>query len=164
MSFVTLYKVARPRHAFSLIEAAIVLGIIGLVVGGIWAATNAVRQRSSLNQLFTDIETTNSKLWNLYKGFDFPTSTYNLSSLFLNAGLVPSNWQYDPLGRFITPEGIYITPVIEVANQPKLYINGMSEAVCYNLFKKYPFAIPNPPIMALGDCSLITVYFRRNTN
>lgn len=32
------------RHGFSLIEAAIVLGIVGLVIGGLWIATASVRE------------------------------------------------------------------------------------------------------------------------
>lgn len=34
------------RQGFSLIEAAIVLGIVGLVIGGIWAAASAVQRQN----------------------------------------------------------------------------------------------------------------------
>lgn len=33
----------RLRLGFNLIEAAIVLGVVGLVIGGIWVAASAVR-------------------------------------------------------------------------------------------------------------------------
>ena len=41
------------RHqckGFSLVEAAIVLGVIGLVIGGIWVAVNAVRENHKINE------------------------------------------------------------------------------------------------------------------
>lgn len=41
----------RRRNGFSLIEAAIVLGLIGLVVGGIWAAAASSRASTQANQL-----------------------------------------------------------------------------------------------------------------
>lgn len=38
----------KRRRGFSLIEAAIVLGIVGLVIGGIWVATAAVKNRMAI--------------------------------------------------------------------------------------------------------------------
>ena len=34
----------KSRRGFNLIEAAIVLGVVGLVIGGIWVAAAAVQQ------------------------------------------------------------------------------------------------------------------------
>lgn len=41
---------ARKKRGFSLIEAAIVLGVVGLVIGGIWVAAAAVSENRRLNQ------------------------------------------------------------------------------------------------------------------
>ena len=38
------YSSTCPKKAFSLIESAIVLGVAGLVIGGIWAAASAVNE------------------------------------------------------------------------------------------------------------------------
>jgi len=45
----------RTEKGFSLIEAAIVLGIIGLVIGGIWVAATAVRNNQRNAKVITDI-------------------------------------------------------------------------------------------------------------
>lgn len=41
----------RSRRGFNLIEAAIVLGVVGLVIGGIWIAASSVRQRMAINDI-----------------------------------------------------------------------------------------------------------------
>jgi len=41
----------RSRLGFNLIEAAIVLGVVGLVIGGIWIAASSVRQRMAVNDI-----------------------------------------------------------------------------------------------------------------
>lgn len=38
------------KKAFSLIEAAIVLGVVGLVIGGIWVAASAVMENNRINR------------------------------------------------------------------------------------------------------------------
>jgi len=43
-------KTKRSHAAFSLIEAAIVLGIVGLVIGGIWIAASSVSQKNKVNR------------------------------------------------------------------------------------------------------------------
>ncbi len=44
-------------RGFNLVEAAIVLGVIGLVIGGIWVAASSVQSSMRVNQLTTDITT-----------------------------------------------------------------------------------------------------------
>ena len=40
----------QKRRGFNLIEAAIVLGVVGLVIGGIWAAASAVNQKLAISR------------------------------------------------------------------------------------------------------------------
>ncbi len=42
---------SHARRGFSLIEAAIVLGVIGFVIGGIWVAAGAVMDRFKMSAL-----------------------------------------------------------------------------------------------------------------
>lgn len=46
---------AKYLKGFNLVEAAIVLGVVGLVIGGIWVAASAVRLELKTNQIFTGI-------------------------------------------------------------------------------------------------------------
>jgi len=57
----------RAQSAFSLIEAAIVLGIIGLVLGGIWVASSAVMKKVRVNQLVNDISVSVFEIQKAYK-------------------------------------------------------------------------------------------------
>jgi len=45
----------RVRRGFSLVEAAIVLGVIGLIVGGIWSAADSYRSTQMSNELWTGV-------------------------------------------------------------------------------------------------------------
>lgn len=45
--------VATKRRAFSLIEAAIVLGVVGLVIGGIWVAAKAVTENRKITATYS---------------------------------------------------------------------------------------------------------------
>jgi len=50
-----IYRLHRPKAAFSLIEAAIVLGLVGLVIGGIWAASTAVSANHRQSKILTSL-------------------------------------------------------------------------------------------------------------
>lgn len=54
------------KRGFNLIEAAIVLGVIGLVIGGIWVAASAVRDNLRLNDITKDIALLYNNLTNTY--------------------------------------------------------------------------------------------------
>lgn len=58
--------VSRARRGFNLIEAAIVLGVIGLVIGGIWVAAATVRERNVVTQMIGDLISSASLLRDLF--------------------------------------------------------------------------------------------------
>lgn len=48
-------RVPTGRSGFSLVEAAIVLGVVGLVVGGIYLTATTVRNRHRLDETYNGV-------------------------------------------------------------------------------------------------------------
>src|SRR5437867_1361141 len=85
--------VATPKThqaGFNLIEAAIVLGIVGLIVGGIWAAASSayenMRQQSGSKQLLSLVQ----NIRGFYAQGPIDVIDNNLTNLY-NLGLLPSD-------------------------------------------------------------------------
>lgn len=86
------------RGAFSLIEAAIVLGIIGLVIGGIWAAASEVSTRRKQAEFIEGLlfmTSTISQIWPKNIALPTPGNSPGLgvyNGLAISAKAVPENW------------------------------------------------------------------------
>ncbi len=96
------------KRGFSLVEAAIVLGVISLVIGGIWVATAAVSENQRVTLAAQQVSQIITNLRGLYKGvpiaagvnYDF-NSTNNqsmLSSVFPADMLAGGNKILNPWG------------------------------------------------------------------
>ena len=59
---------AKMRKAFSLIEAAIVLGVVGLIIGGIWIGADAVYTNTKVNQTIQGIMMIDANLNRVFNG------------------------------------------------------------------------------------------------
>lgn len=76
------------RKGFNLIESAIVLGVVGFVIGGIWTAASSVRANSEFNDVKAGIlwaDSINQSQWSIMandpnipgnQGYTFPAITY----------------------------------------------------------------------------------------
>jgi len=92
-----LLQIQRRRRAankgFNLIEAAIVLGIVGLVVGGIWVAAASVydnlRSKTATDQLLSIAQAMRS-LYATSATVD-PANGTNLTAIVAPANVLPSN-------------------------------------------------------------------------
>lgn len=58
----------RNRKGFSLVEAAIVLGVVGLVIGGIWVAAATIRENRKIDDAVSGVHVISENIRHLYKG------------------------------------------------------------------------------------------------
>ena len=88
-------KSAARHIGFSLIEAAIVLGIIGLVLGGIWIATSSITQARKINDMASAYLQIASNTRRLIPISNYPTtattSTY-ITNTLSKAGVLPGDY------------------------------------------------------------------------
>lgn len=80
----------RLRKGFSLIEAAIVLGIVGLVIGGIWVAASAVQTNLRESTASQGVLQIVNNVRNLYYGQSL-TATATITSDLVSAGAIPGD-------------------------------------------------------------------------
>ena len=90
------------QKAFSLIEAAIVLGIVGLVVSGIWVAAaelNFRMKQKSFNDGLLYIYTQTQALFPR----DFPCGLTYFTTRADAMGIRPKDWPFTAVGSFGVP-------------------------------------------------------------
>lgn len=97
---------AQGQRAFSLIEAAIVLAVVGLVIAAIWVAAVTVQQKRQLNQMVEATLFMNDRINALYKS-NPPTADADVTSLMIDAGVVPKDLIQNNIAT--TPWGLPFT-------------------------------------------------------
>lgn len=108
---------SHPRHrkGFNLVEAAIVLGVVGLVIGGIWVAASAVSENMKVKRLSEGLQLIYSGVRNQFKNMPVGMSGIVLADPSNGAidaisrlGVVPEDFLNN--GKLITPwgHGIYV--------------------------------------------------------
>lgn len=135
------------NRGFSLIEASIVLAIVGLVIGGIWVAASEVKQRMQINEAVTGLLTIRENVRNLYNGKAFNVALWdseNISETLWVAGLMPRNWgastwasAYEP-SNFAIP-GVNISVHItlsDLGDGIQFRLDSLSERQCYKFLRE----------------------------
>ena len=89
------------RRGFSLIESAIVLAVVGLVIGGIWVAANSINRKLRINEASNGILSVIEKARSLYKNMP---QEYSAESALYAVGAVPKSWS-NQNGFLVTPDG-----------------------------------------------------------
>ena len=84
---------ARKKKGFNLIEAAVVLGVVGLVIGGIWVAAASVKERLRQTETTRIVVTAIDRMRAVLR--DVPAYTYSdsysLTNLAIASEAFPSN-------------------------------------------------------------------------
>ncbi len=81
----------KAKRGFNLIEAAIVLGVIGLVIGGIWVAAAAVQQNLRESDASKGLIQIVQNVRALYYG-QSPTATATVTTDLIAANAIPANF------------------------------------------------------------------------
>ena len=81
----------KKNSGFSLIEAAIVLGVVGLVIGGIWVAAAEVMFKNNTAETAKGIAQAVSAVRNLYAGIPCSGGQTDLKVPTMELGIM-SNW------------------------------------------------------------------------
>lgn len=132
---------------FSLIEAAIVLGVVGLVIGGIWVAASAVQEGMRLNKAIQALTVISSKATTVFGPADIEalgTQYYNIESVMIDMGAVPADMAQngsiiDPWGR---PMVVRLVGADITSSMPRIGIEftDVPVSTCKNLIARLPRA------------------------
>lgn len=79
----------KRRRGFSLVEAAVVLGIVGLVVGGIWAVASTTRASMQANQLHQQTLNLAKSVRDYYAARALPSGSAALTTTLRTLGRFP---------------------------------------------------------------------------
>jgi len=88
----------RNRHGFTLTEIAIVLGIVGIVLGLIWVAASAVYKNYQVNTAVEELQTISNNISGLYATRSVTTTAYfaDITCFLVTAGVFPSKMISQP--------------------------------------------------------------------
>ena len=102
----------RTRNAFNLIESAIVLGVVGLIIGGIWVAAASYVRSSKIEKYVHDLFSIHSCIVQKFPRLDCDTvlcngTTYDQTTFFINVGCVPEGYLKKGTDRYLDTFGNY---------------------------------------------------------
>lgn len=100
----------KKRRGFNLIEAAVVLVVVGLVIGGIWYAAASVQQSQRINNTAAGILQIAGGARRLFPYSDYPTvigTETGITSAVAAAGILPSDFKYTVGVVGISPIGAH---------------------------------------------------------
>ena len=118
-------------HGFTLTEVAIVLGILGIIMGAIWAAANAVRAKHRTETGVNQIWQIANLVRDIYKGHPFAAADTDVTAVVTGQGVITNDMLENPWG------GTY---AVNFLNTNQFYVRvlppaiGWAAAVCSDLF------------------------------
>jgi prepilin-type N-terminal cleavage/methylation domain-containing protein len=139
ISHVTATTVHNHKKAFTLTEIAIVLGIIGLILGAIWAAASTVYGNLKANGAQQGILAAAQAVRSLYA--TSANTGQVAAGIITSPGMFPTSWQSTTAGVIGNPWHVNPTAsfsyVIGKGSQFAVEIDGISDAGCASLVGFY---------------------------
>jgi len=81
------------RRGFTLTELAIVLGVVGIIIGGIWSAAGNTNEARKESDALTELQIILQNMNNLFQGRTLSNCVgTNLTSCMITAQVIPSNY------------------------------------------------------------------------
>lgn len=141
----------RALKGFNLVEAAIVLGVVGLVIGGIWVAASSVSHTMKVNTLYKGIVSTVINTRTLFgRNMTLPNGSAAVSDEMWSAGVYPSDAFYqsgtgslsirhymlDPANAIQTPYAVVYTQGPGQAYDFVLLLKFIDQGACIQILNK----------------------------
>lgn len=124
------------KRGFNLIEAAIVLGVVGLVVGGIWVAAANMYENYKTNKTVEGIFSTSRNIQNLISIRDSEAIGHSvvITSALKDAGVFPKNWvDGDTVKSNFGGNIIVYNRIASGGNRFLILFDGISPKICVNM-------------------------------
>jgi prepilin-type N-terminal cleavage/methylation domain-containing protein len=85
------YATNKDRRGFTLLELALVMGVIGVVIGAIWYAVGNTREAQKENDAVFELQSTATNILTLMQGRSYPGQA-TITTDMINAKVIPSNF------------------------------------------------------------------------
>lgn len=149
---------------FSLIESAIVLALIGVVIGGVWVAAAAMAEDRKVRETLEGVTLIAENIRTLISVADSNSlgSSYNLTSTAISAGMIPENWVSGSAAK--NPFGGAVTIFNAAAGSDfDIRLYGLPSSVCTKLISRVSVMGGNdrkygPNAVATYIASVLNVY------
>lgn len=151
-------KEGSRQSGFSLVELSIILGVAGLVIAGIWAASGAVKSSRRYAEIYADTIKIALDTSKAYRLSQYATTLYdgtNVTQEVKDAGLLPTGYSViqitnpSNVDAFVSPSGFTgsvilgkltsgpATGIILYTNRVNGVTQGISNADCMQLIAKF---------------------------
>ena len=123
------------KRGFNLIEAAIVLGVVGLVIGGIWVAAATLYENYKVNKTVEGVFTTAKNIQNLISIRDAEAmGDVVITALATEASLFPKDWIIN-LNTVKSPFGGSVTALVK-SFRLEVWMQNVPRALCIKITQK----------------------------
>ena len=134
----------RPRlkRAFSLLEVAIVLGVIGVALGGIWVAHSAVTENLKANELAAGLLTACDRAANAMPASLAPATIIQMPATAVMVGKIyPSSWLQNgtvtsPIGTIGMTHWLDTSQGADFQGEVRLNVYDLTQSQCLKIGAK----------------------------